>query len=97
MYPYFIYNAEYNDMVYNNDGTKENMLFISLDKKIKDVPLTNRIRLIDLLHDMYKCDSVECADIVNTIINNCTMEGKYHHIQVIAEYMQLTINTFNYF
>lgn len=97
MYPYFRYSMGDGEMVYNHDGTKENEIFIALDKLIKDIPLSDRIRLIDLLYEIYDNDSIECTNIVNDIINICMHEGKYKHIQVIAEYMQTIINTFNYF
>ena len=48
-YPYFRYSVGDGEMVYNHDGTKENEIFIALDKQIKNIPLTDRIRLIDLL------------------------------------------------
>ena len=96
MYPYFVYNMGEGKMAYNHDGTKENEIFIALDKQIKNIPLTDRIRLIDLLYEIYNNNSIECTDIVNDIIDNCIREEKYKHIQVIAEYMQTIINTFNY-
>ena len=96
MYPYFVYNMGYGEMVYNHDGTKENEIFIALDKQIKNIPLSDRIRLIDLLYETYNNDSIECTDIVNNIINNCIREEKYKHVQILAEYMQTIINTFNY-
>ena len=94
MYPYFRYNMGIGEMVYNHDGTKENEIFIALDKMIQNVPLIDRIRLIDLLYETYNHNSVECTDIVNEIINNCIREEKYQHIQILAEYMQMVINTF---
>lgn len=97
MYPYFVYSMGDGEMVYNHDESKENELFIALDKKIKNVPLCNRVRLIDLLYETYNNDSIECTNIVNNIIDNCMREGKYKHIHIIAEYMQSIINTFNYF
>ena len=97
MYPYFVYNMGDGEMVYNHDSTKENEIFIALDKRIKDIPLSNRVRLIDLLYETYNNDSIECTDIVNNIINNCMYEQKYKHIQILAEYMQTIINTFRYF
>lgn len=97
MYPYFVYNMGDGKMVYNHDNTKENEIFIALDKQIKNVPLTDRIRLIDLLYETYNNNSIECTDIINNIIDNCIREEKYKHIQILAEYMQTIINTFNYF
>lgn len=96
MYPYFVYNMGEGEMIYNHDGTKENEIYIALDKLINDVPLTNRTRLIDILYKTYDNNSIECTDIVNNIIDNCIREEKYKHIQVIAEYMQTIVNTFNY-
>lgn len=96
MYPYFVYNMREGEMIYNHDGTKENEIFIALDKKVKNAPLFDRIRLIDLLYETYSNNSIECTDIVNNIIDNCIREEKYKHIQIIAEYMQTIINTFNY-
>lgn len=97
MYPYFVYSMGEGKIVYNHDDTKENDIFIALDKKIKNVPLSDRVRLIDLLYETYNNDSTECIEIVNNIIDYCMREGKYKHIQVISEYMQNIINTFNYF
>lgn len=96
MYPYFVYSMGDGKMVYNHDGTKENEIYIALDKLINDIPLTNRTRLIDILYETYDNNSIECTDIVNNIINICLHENKYKHVQIIAEYMQTIINTFNY-
>ena len=79
MYPYFVYSMGDGKMVYNHDGTKENEIYIALDKLINDIPLTNRTRLIDILYETYDNNSIECTDIVNNIINICLHENKYKH------------------
>lgn len=83
MYPYKEYNAEFGEVVYNHDGTKENELAINIDKELNN---TTHFHTYSYMYDLFNDYDINFDIMMHNIIDNWMYENKYAHIELIAKY-----------
>ena len=86
MYPYKKYDSELNEMIYNYDGSIENKIAITVDKMVNYTLHNTDGRLIDIIYEYYNKSSMDCDDVIQTIIKNWLDAGDYKHIHTLTEY-----------
>lgn len=83
MYPYKKYSAEFNEVIYNHDGTKENELAINIDKELNNI---THFHTYSYMYDLFNDYDINFDVMIHNIINNWMYENKYAHIELIAKY-----------
>ena len=83
MFPYKKYSAEFNEVVYNHDGTKENELAINIDKELNNI---THFHTYDYMYDLFNDYDINFDVMMHNIIDNWMYENKYAHIELIAKY-----------
>lgn len=83
MFPYKKYNAEFNEVVYNHDGTKENELAINIDKELNNI---THFHTYSYMYDLFNDYDINFDIMMHNIIDNWMYENKYAHIELIAKY-----------
>lgn len=83
MFPYKKYNAEFNEVVYNHDGTKENELAINIDKELNNI---THFHTYSYMYDLFNDYDINFDIMMHNIIDNWMYENKYSHIELIAKY-----------
>ena len=89
MYPYKKYDSKLDEMIYNHDGTIEDEIAITVDKMIEGTLLKTDKRLIDIIYQYYNKSSIECDDVIQSIIKIWLNAGNYKHIHTLIEYYLL--------
>ena len=83
MFPYKKYNAEFGEVVYNHDGTKENELAINIDKQLNNI---THFDTYGYMYDLFNDYDINFDVMIHNIIDNWMYENKYAHIELIAKY-----------
>ena len=93
MFPYKKYNAEFNEVVYNHDGTKENELAINIDKELNNI---TQFHTYSYMYDLFNDYNINFDIMMHNIIDNWMYENKYSHIELIAKYYNQILSNEKY-
>ena len=97
MYPYKTIHCDdfgYYE-TYNHDGTLENNIYITCDKKLHGELLSSDRKLFDIIDTAYREDAIDCVDAVKEVIWNCTREEQFKHIHLISECMHMVRSNYD--
>lgn len=97
MYPYkMIYDNDFGYYEsYNDDGTLENNIYITCDKKIHGILLSHDRTLFDIIDDAYRKDSIECINAIKNVIENCMRNDQFKHIYLVSECTYMIIKNYD--
>lgn len=97
MYPYKIIHSDdfgYYE-TYNHDGTLENEIYITCDKKLHGELLPSDSKLFDIIDTAYRKDAIDTIDAIKEVIDNCMRNDQFKHIYLISECAYLVIGNYD--